>query len=133
MDNVSVQCDSCEQIVEPEPPKGKLKYKLAGALVLGFIGFIMGTAMGFVTAGVGFVGYVVTIPVGLIFGWMLGGKVAEIRSGITCPNCGNDFSRSAEQLKKAGAAASKAREGASNAANSARDAVDERRSDSSEN
>ncbi len=127
MDNVSVQCENCEEIVQPEGPEGARKWKLVGAAILGFFGFAIGSVVGIATAGFGFVASFVTVPLGLYFGWKMGAKFAEMRSGITCPNCGNDFSRSAEQLEKAGAAASKARKGASNAAGSARDAVDERR------
>lgn len=60
--------------------------------ILGGIGFVMGTAIGVATAGMGIAA---TIPLGLIglyAGYKTGGRFAEFLDGYSCPECGSLFS-----------------------------------------
>ena len=58
------------------------------AIIFGGIGFFLGAAVGVATAGVGFVGWVFTIPIGLYVGYKIGSVGAELMDGPTCPSCG---------------------------------------------
>jgi hypothetical protein len=54
--DVQVKCDDCGEIADPEPPENRRYYTGGMALVLGFIGFLIGSVFGIATAGVSGVG-----------------------------------------------------------------------------
>lgn len=90
--NANVQCGGCGHVVDPEEPENKKKYGWTGALILGLLGLGVGATIGIATAGLGMPA---TIPLGLLgiyAGLKVGRKVAELQDGVTCPECGFNFS-----------------------------------------
>lgn len=90
--HLRVECDACAGTVSPNPPQKRLWFVVGFMAIFGGIGFVMGTAIGVATAGVGIAA---TVPLGLIglySGYKTGGLVAEFLDGYTCPKCGYVFS-----------------------------------------
>ena len=85
--DVNVECESCGAVAQPGPPKNRLKWILGMALIFGGIGFAIGSVAGVATAGVGFVAWIFTLPVGLYIGYKIGVMGAEMMDGPSCPAC----------------------------------------------
>lgn len=88
----NVQCESCNEIVEPEPAEGRLKYgvliAVLGAVILGFG---IGGTIGIATAGFGAPAIIPLGLLGLYFGYKGGQWFAGKRDGVSCPDCGSYF------------------------------------------
>lgn len=91
---LEVKCSDCEAVAEPEPPAHKYKWILGMAILLGGIGFAIGSVVGVATAGVGFVAWIFTVPLGLYFGYRIGAVGAELMDGPSCPQCGSEHGTS---------------------------------------
>lgn len=89
--NYDVRCTSCESIVTPNSPKYDTHLKVAGSLLLGFIGFIIGGAVGIATAGAGIAATLPLAGLGLFFGYFAGAGAARLHDSINCPECGSTF------------------------------------------
>lgn len=87
--DLQVKCNQCGDVSTPSPPKHKWKWVLGMMIVFGGIGLAIGTVVGVATAGLGFVGYTFTIPIGLAIGYKVGQIGAELMDGPTCPSCGS--------------------------------------------
>lgn len=85
--DVQVKCDSCGAVGKAVPPKNRRKYGVAGALLLGLIGGIIGASVGIATAGVGAPAAPFTLVIGLYSGLMLGRWGAEKQDGVSCSEC----------------------------------------------
>lgn len=85
--SLQVRCENCGETAEPNPPKHRLKWILGMALVFAGIGFLIGSVAGVATAGVGFVAWVFTVPIGLYIGYKVGSIGAEMMDGPSCPEC----------------------------------------------
>lgn len=92
MAKLDVMCGSCDSIVQPDRPKRKWTYTIAGALFLGLFGLGIGLTIGVATAGIGITAAPFTILIGLYAGAKGGSLFAEFRDGVTCPECGHNFS-----------------------------------------
>lgn len=86
-----VRCESCDGIVRPEGPSNLILYQTVGALLLGLVGALTGSAIGIATAGLGAPAIVPLGALGLYLGYKLGGWIAGKRDGISCPGCGSYF------------------------------------------
>lgn len=84
---LNVECENCGEVAKPDPPENRLKWILGMALIFAGIGFILGSAAGVATAGVGFVAWVFTIPIGIYVGYKIGSIGAEMMDGPSCPEC----------------------------------------------
>jgi len=82
-----VRCNDCGEVAQPDPPKNRLKWILGMAIIFGGVGFAIGSIVGVATAGVGFVAWIFTVPIGLYIGYKLGGIGAEMMDGPSCPKC----------------------------------------------
>lgn len=85
--DVPVKCSSCSGVVEVEPPTNRRKYAVAGALIVGLIGFFIGLSIGVATAGLGMAAFPFTALIGLYIGYRIGSWSAEKKNGIPCPEC----------------------------------------------
>lgn len=90
--DLTVQCDSCDDLVELEPPRFRYGLGLSLAFLLGILGFGTGLTFGVATAGFGMTAMPFTTIIGGYVGYRFGGWGARILSGITCPECGHDHS-----------------------------------------
>ena len=86
-----VKCESCEGIVRPEAPRRLILFQTIGALLLGVVGALTGSAIGIATAGVGAPAIIPLGALGLYLGYKIGGWIAKKRDGISCPECGTYF------------------------------------------
>ena len=84
----SVQCSECGHAAQPSKPNHRLKWILGMALVFGGIGFAIGSVVGVATAGVGFVAWIFTVPIGLYIGYKIGSVGSELMDKPSCPECG---------------------------------------------
>lgn len=88
----NIQCESCNEVVEPEEPENSLKYALGIAAIAAlFFGVGIGGTIGIATAGLGIAA---TLPLGLLgayFGYKGGHWFAGKRDGVSCPKCGSYF------------------------------------------
>jgi hypothetical protein len=82
-----VQCEECSKIAQPDRPKNRLKWILGMAVVFAGIGFAIGSVAGVASAGVGFVAWVFTVPIGIYMGYKIGSFGAELMDGPSCPAC----------------------------------------------
>lgn len=57
-------------------------------IIFAGIGFAIGSVVGVATAGVGFVAWFFTLPIGVYIGYKLGSIGAEMMDGPSCPSCG---------------------------------------------
>lgn len=89
-----VRCNNCDKVGKPEPPENRLKWILGMAIIFGGIGFAIGSVAGVATAGVGFVAWVFTVPIGLYIGYKAGEVGAEMMDGPSCPECSSQHSTS---------------------------------------
>ncbi|SIS05655.1 hypothetical protein [Natronorubrum daqingense] len=85
--SLQVKCNECGEVTEPDPPKNRLKWILGMAIIFAGIGFMIGSVAGVATAGVGFVAWVFTMPIGLYVGYKIGSIGAELADGPSCPEC----------------------------------------------
>lgn len=90
--HLRVNCESCEQLVKPDPPNKRLWFILGFMAILGGVGFVMGTAIGVATAGAGIAATLPLGGIGLYVGYKIGGLVAESLDGYSCPECEHVFS-----------------------------------------
>lgn len=90
--HLDVRCESCETTVQPETPAYRRLFILAGMMILGGIGLLIGLVTGVATAGTGFVAWIFTVPIGLYAGYKTGDILAEVMDGYSCPECGHEFS-----------------------------------------
>jgi len=88
---VDIQCESCDEIVQPEPPERRWLFAGIGALLLGLFGLFVGLSVGVATAGFGVVAAFFTVPIGLYGGYKTGRWSANKRDPPSCPRCGNQF------------------------------------------
>lgn len=85
--DLQVQCESCGEVNTPEPPKNRLKWILGMIIIFAGIGFAIGSVVGVATAGVGFVAWIFTLPIGIYIGYKIGSIGAEMLDGPSCPSC----------------------------------------------
>lgn len=85
--DLQVRCEDCGEVAQPEQPNNYLKWILGMAFLFGGIGFMIGSVVGVATAGVGFVAWIFTVPIGLYIGYKLGSIGAEMIDGPSCPAC----------------------------------------------
>lgn len=90
--DLSVLCESCQTAVEPARPSGERKIGAIGAGILGVFGLLYGLTVGIATAGFGMVAAPFTLLIGAYAGYKLGAWYSERRDGVTCPDCGHNFS-----------------------------------------
>lgn len=88
--DLNVECESCGEVAEPEPPQNRLKWILGMGLLFSGIGFAIGSVVGVATAGVGFVAWIFTLPIGIYIGYKVGSIGAEMMDGPSCPKCGTE-------------------------------------------
>ncbi len=86
--NFQVECSECDAVDTPDRPNHWFKWIAGMALLFGGVGFMMGSVVGVATAGVGFVAWIFTMPIGLYVGYKIGSKGAELVDGPSCPACG---------------------------------------------
>lgn len=85
--SLQVKCEGCGEVATPNPPKNRLKWILGMAVLFAGIGFAIGSVVGVATAGVGFVAWIFTVPIGLYIGYKIGAVGAELMDGPSCPGC----------------------------------------------
>lgn len=88
---LDVQCTSCDSIVSPNGPKYDTHLKVAGSLLLGLVGVLIGSVIGIATAGLGIAATLPLGGLGLFFGYFFGAVVARFHDGYDCPDCGSGF------------------------------------------
>lgn len=88
---MNVQCDGCQELVEPEPPANRRKYGLLGAVFIGLIGLGIGGTIGIATAGLGMPATIPLALIGAYVGWKVGTLIAKKQDGVTCPECNHNF------------------------------------------
>jgi|AntDeeMinimDraft_5_1070356.scaffolds.fasta_scaffold02526_3 hypothetical protein len=84
---LNVECEDCGEVANPDPPNNRLKWIVGMAIVFAGIGFFIGSVAGVATAGVGFVAWIFTLPIGLYVGYKIGAFGAEFMDGPSCPAC----------------------------------------------
>lgn len=89
--DLDVQCDSCNDIVELEPPRNRRKYGLIGAVLLGVLGFGIGGTIGIATAGLGIAATFPLTAIGLYSGLKGGRWAAGVQDGVKCPKCDHTY------------------------------------------
>lgn len=89
--NLSVKCDSCGEINEPQPPINRFKYGIALAVVAGLLGIGIGLTIGIATAGFGMAATPFTLIIGAYSGWKIGAWGAEKQDGYSCPDCNHIY------------------------------------------
>lgn len=89
--NFKVQCENCEEVATPDGPKNWVKWVVGMTIVFAGIGAAIGTVTGVATAGVGFVAWIFTIPIGIYAGYKIGAFGAEFMDGPSCPGCGESY------------------------------------------
>ncbi|GAB3421841.1 hypothetical protein GCM10027435_26020 [Haloparvum alkalitolerans] len=90
--DLQVQCEECGTVATPDPPNRKLLWIAGMAIIFAGIGFAIGSVVGVATAGVGFVAWIFTVPIGLYAGYRIGSFGAELMDGASCPECGREHS-----------------------------------------
>lgn len=89
--DLDVCCDSCDDLVTPNPPENRLKYGLAIAVPVAVLGYSIGGTVGIATAGIGWAATYPFATLGAYGGWKLGIEIAEWRYDYTCPSCKSPF------------------------------------------
>jgi len=91
--DVQVKCLDCDEVTGPDRPPRKQRAKYIGLWVVAFafIGLAIGFPVGVASAGVGFVAYFFTIPLGIIFGVLTGRWWVERKIGAACGVCGSSL------------------------------------------
>lgn len=88
---LDVQCSSCNSIVSPDGPANKRLFGVGLAVLVGGFGFFTGSAIGIATAGLGVAATIPLTLFGIAIGWSIGSYLAQLRDGVTCPECGRRF------------------------------------------
>ena len=89
--HLTVHCESCDEIVQPETPAYRLHYIIGFMALLGGAGFLFGLTAGLATFGTAFIAWPVFLVIGLYAGYKVGEWAAELMDGYSCPECSATF------------------------------------------
>lgn len=89
--HLTVECESCNELVEPETPQYRVGFIIACMAIFGGAGLLIGLTVGVATAGAGMTAAPFLVVIGLYGGYKTGGFVAEYLDGYSCPECESYF------------------------------------------